>query len=266
MLRQCIAVAAAFTWAAVASGQTVTIGFDHVGAPGSFKMIFPGFDNGPVLEFDDVTVTGGVILRDVLFNNTATTNPNICATCDTCFLGDQPDPTGLPGFITGEFEADVASVELDVINGSTCCSGMFTLTVFDANGVPLDSDAAQAGPMGKADQVRHLAASASGIRSFTVTTNLSKGYTFAIDTLVFQIGAGPVPAASSVGVAVLAVLLVGGAAWIVRRAAHLKAHAGAVCSTGSAGASGIRPGDGGAARMASQPGTVLPSPSQRGPA
>ncbi len=197
---------------------TTTIDFDDVGAPGSFKMIFPGFDNGPVLEYPEVTVTGGVILLDVLFDNSATTDPNICATCDTCNLGDTP-PTGLPGLITGTFEELAGRVELDVINGSSCCTGTFTLTVFDDEGDIIGSDAAVASAMGGGSQVQHLAVVAPGIASFTVTTDLATGYTFAIDTLVYELS-GPVPAASTWALFALALaLLIVGAGVITRRTA-----------------------------------------------
>ena len=71
-------------------------------------MIAPGFENGPVLDYADATIVGGVILNDALFGNGATSEPNILATCDTCLLGDFQ--TGLPGMITGGFTTTASSI------------------------------------------------------------------------------------------------------------------------------------------------------------
>lgn len=170
--------------AGTTSAQAITKGFDDVSAPGPFKFIVPGFDNGPLLEYPEVTLDGGVILRDVLFGNSATTAPNIYATCDTCNLGDNP-PSGLPGKISGIFPMNVSDIELDVYNGFGGSSGSFTLTAYDAGGAVVASDVKVAGPMGNPSFQQHLQVSGSGITSFEVTTNLALGYTFAIDTLVF---------------------------------------------------------------------------------
>ena len=166
--------------------QEVTIGFDHVPAPGAFHQIFPGGPNGPLLEFPEATLDGGVILSDVLFGLGSTTDPNIYATCDTCGLGDGPPATGLPGEISGVFTDCVDSVRLDVMNGFGGSSGLFTLTAFDALGGVVADASVVAGPMGSPGFVQPLSVSGADIASFEVTTNLSDGYTFAIDTLVFE--------------------------------------------------------------------------------
>jgi hypothetical protein len=124
-----------------------------------------------------------VILLDVLFGNSATSGPNILATCDTCLLGDGPPATGLPGMITGAFPHAVDRIDLDVINGSTSSGGTFTLTARDSGGGTLATDSVFAATMGAGGFVQHLSVEVDGIRSFTVTTALSDGYTFAIDTL-----------------------------------------------------------------------------------
>lgn len=164
--------------------QSITVDFDDVGAPGAFDKIVPGFDNGPHLEYPHLVLEGGVILSDVLFGSGSTSPINICATCDTCKLGDG---SGLPGEIQGAFDADVSRVEIDVLNGSTAQPGSFTLTAFDPAGTPLASDTVICGPLGSGTFVQHLALQASGIRSFTVTTDLPAGYTFGTDTLVFEL-------------------------------------------------------------------------------
>jgi hypothetical protein len=165
------------------SAQQVTIDFDHVSAPGPFHFITPGLNNGPLLEYPEVTLDGGVILSDSLFGNSATSDPNIYATCDTCTLGDG---SGLPGFISGSFTFEVDAIDLDVVNGSTASAGSFTLTAFDSGGAEVASDTVVAAPMGSAGFVQHLAVSGPGVRSFTVTAVLPGGYSFAIDTLVFH--------------------------------------------------------------------------------
>ncbi|MHC5209237.1 MAG: hypothetical protein ACYTG2_00790 [Planctomycetota bacterium] len=169
-----------------ATAQDVVHGFDEVSAPGPFAFIVPGFANGPHLEYQHVTLDGGVILLDVLFGNSATSGPNILATCDTCLLGDGPPATGLPGLITGAFPHAVDRIDLDVINGSTASGGTFTLTARDAGGGVLATDSVFASTMGSGGFVQHLSVAVDGIRSFTVTTGLSGGYSFAIDTLSFH--------------------------------------------------------------------------------
>lgn len=182
--------------AGTARAQVITKGFDDVGAPGPFKHVVPGFDNGPLLEYPEVTLDGGVILRDVLFGNSATTAPNIYATCDTCNLGDNP-PSGLPGKIFGSFPKNVSDIELDVYNGAGWGPGTFTLTAFDAGGGVVASQAKVAGPMGNPNFVQHLQVSGSGITSFEVTTDLTTGHTYAIDTLVFTFEELGTPACTS---------------------------------------------------------------------
>lgn len=166
---------------ASASGQITTLGFDEVGAPGPFKFIVPGFDNGPLLQYPEVTLDGGVVLSDVLFGNSATTAPNIYATCDSCFLGDG---SGLPGRIFGGFSRNVSAIGLDVYNGVGWGPGTFTLRAFDADRNMVAIDQVVAGPMGQPSFVQHLQLSGSAITSFEVTTDLV-GYSFAIDTLQF---------------------------------------------------------------------------------
>jgi hypothetical protein len=131
-----------------------------------------------------VTLDGAVILSDVLFASGATSGGNIYATCDTCGLGDHP-PTGLPGMVTGTFTVPVTSIDLDVINGSTASGGTFILTAYDGQGAEVDSANVFATSMGAPGFVQHLAVSGEGIESFTVTTSLTGGYTFAIDTLTY---------------------------------------------------------------------------------
>ncbi len=114
--------------------------FDDVSAPGAFHQIFPGFDNGPTLDYTGALFEGGVILSDVLFGNSATSGPNILATCDTCGLGDGPPPTMLPGEITVTLDAPADSVRLDVINGFGGGPGTFTLTARDGGGAVLATD------------------------------------------------------------------------------------------------------------------------------
>ena len=172
------------TLASPAVGQLTSYGFDGIGAPGAFSQIFPGFANGPHLEYDGVTLDGGVILIDALFGGTATTGDNILATCDTCGLGDQP-PTGLPGEITGTFDAPASHVELDVINGVGSGGAVFTLTGFDAGGSTLGSATVSTGPAGGPAAVAHLQLEQAGMWSFTLTTELPQGYTFAMDSLKF---------------------------------------------------------------------------------
>jgi hypothetical protein len=166
------------------AAQSFTVGFDNVSAPGPFAFITPGFDNGPHLEYQHLVMDGGVILWDVLFGNGSTSPSNICATCDTCMLGDG---SGLPGDIRGVFDVDMGRVEIDVLNGSSAGPGNFTLTVFDSAGIAIGSDTVLCNTMGSSGFVKHLAVQASGIRSFAVTTALSTGYTFATDTLVYEI-------------------------------------------------------------------------------
>jgi hypothetical protein len=175
--------------AAPAFAEDIAVGFDSVGAPGAFAQIVPGFANGPLLEYATVTLDGAVILSDVLFASGATSGGNIYATCDTCGLGDNP-PTGLPGMVTGEFSAPVTSIDLDVINGSTASGGNFMLIAYDGQGAEVDSDSIFATSMGAPGFVQHLAVSGAGIESFTVTTSLTGGYTFAIDTLVYDLPTG----------------------------------------------------------------------------
>ena len=172
--------------AAPLDAQTVVIDFDGVSAPGAFHQVPPGFANGPLLDYPEVTVDGGVILLDVLFGHTATSGPNIYATCDTCGLGDTP-PSGLPGKVFGTFKQDVDQVAIDVINGFGGSGASFTLTVFDQGGMVVAGDTVLTGPAGSANPTGHLSVAGSGIRSFEVTTGMSGGYTFATDTLVFRI-------------------------------------------------------------------------------
>jgi hypothetical protein len=169
-----------------APAQDVVHGFDEVSAPGPFAFIVPGFANGPHLEYPHVTLDGGVILLDVLFGNSATSGPNILATCDTCLLGDGPPATGLPGMLSGAFAQAVDRIDLDVINGSTASGGSFTLTARSAGGAVLASDSVFASAMGAGGFVQHLSVQVGGIRSFTVTAALPSGYSFAIDTLSFH--------------------------------------------------------------------------------
>ena len=164
------------------AAQGFTRNFDGISAPGAFSQIFPGGPNGPLLEDELVTIDGGVILIDALFNSTATSGDNILATCDSCGLGDGPPPTGLPGMISGSFTSVVDSLELDAING-VAAPGNFTLTAFGPDGGVVATDTVNCGPSGSLTQVQHLAVTAPAIRSFTVTTSLGFGYTFAIDTV-----------------------------------------------------------------------------------
>lgn len=165
------------------SAQTSTVGFDGPSAPGPFAFVVPGLANGPVIETSFATFDGGVILLDVLFGNSATSGGNIYATCDTCQLGDG---SGLPGAISGTFHETVDAVSLDVINGSTASGGTFTLTAYDALGAVVATDSVFATTMGAGGFVQPLAVSGDGIRSFDVTTGLSFGYSFAIDTVTFH--------------------------------------------------------------------------------
>lgn len=171
-------------------GQTVVIDFDNVSAPGAFHQVPPGFANGPILNYPEVRVDGGVILLDVLFGNTATSGPNIYATCDTCGLGDTP-PSGLPGKVTGTFKQDVDQVSVDVINGVGGSGASFTLTAFDTGGAVVSADTVSTGPAGGTNPSGHLVVSGSGIRSLEVTTTMSGGFTFAVDTLEFRIEGSP---------------------------------------------------------------------------
>ncbi|GEM_PF-3963690 len=164
--------------------QLDVVGFDGVSAPGAFHQIFPGFANGPHLEYPGVTLDGGVILIDVLFDSAATSGDNILATCDTCGLGDNP-PSGLPGDITGVFDAPVSHIELDVINGFGGSGAVFTLTARDAMGVVIGESSVTTGPAGSPGSSGHLSFDGTAIASFVLGTGLGGGYTFAMDTLVF---------------------------------------------------------------------------------
>jgi hypothetical protein len=168
--------------AAPVSGQSFNKFFDDVGAPGAFSQIPPGFDNGPLLEYDEITLEGGVILIDALFGSSATSGDNILATCDTCLLGDSP-PTGLPGLITGTLNKVVDSISLDVINGSTATGANFTLTAFGLDDEEVASETVFLTTMGSASFVKQLSVTAPAIRSFTLTTAHDPGYTFAMDSL-----------------------------------------------------------------------------------
>lgn len=170
--------------APVASAQLTTVGFDGVSAPPAFHMIEPGFNNGPHLELNGVTLDGGVILIDLLFDDSATSGDNLLATCDTCELGDTP-PTGLPGQISGVFDGPVDHLALDVINGFGGSGATFTLTGRDGGGALLGSSSVSVGPAGNPSGNGHLELSVPGMASFTLTTDLPDGYTFAMDTLVF---------------------------------------------------------------------------------
>ncbi len=182
-----VATAQSETPAAADSGTTAgSVDFDDVSAPGPFKFIVPGFDNGPLLVYPDVRLDGGVILSDVLFGNSATTAPNIYATCDTCTLGDG---SGLPGVISGTFTELADAVSLDVFNG-VASPGLFTLTAFDLTGAVVDSDTVGVAPFGSPGFVQPLAVSGPGIRSFEVTTALSF-YTFAVDSVAFSVPRSP---------------------------------------------------------------------------
>jgi hypothetical protein len=185
-----VTVVLAALFGAGASAQDIVHGFDNVSAPGPVAFIVPGFANGPHLAYAYVTLDGGVILLDVLFANSATSGPNILATCDTCLLGDGPPATGLPGQITGVFPQTVDRIDLDVINGSTASGGTFTLTARDALGGTLATDSAFASSMGAAGFVQHLSVAVGGIRSFGVTAALPDGYSFAIDSLSFHVADG----------------------------------------------------------------------------
>jgi len=164
--------------------QLDVVGFDGVSAPGAFHQIPPGFANGPHLEYPGVTLDGGVILLDVLFDSAATSGDNILATCDTCGLGDNP-PTGLPGDITGVFDAPVSHIELDVINGVGGSGALFTLTARNAMGAVIGEASVTTGPAGSPSSSSHLSFDGDGIASFVLGTGLGTGYTFAMDTLVF---------------------------------------------------------------------------------
>jgi hypothetical protein len=185
------AIAAALFFVSAASAGTVVIDFDDVSAPGAFHQIFPGLQNGPTLEYPEITMEGCVILLDVLFGNGATSGDNICATCDTCTLGDDNPgpPSGLPGLVSGFFTDPVSSIDLDVLNGVGGTSGTFTLRAFDGEGSVVASDSVVAAPFQSPGFVQHLSVSGSGIESFRLTTGLPSGYTFAMDTLVFEVEA-----------------------------------------------------------------------------
>ena len=172
-------------FAAPLRAEGVVHGFDEVSAPGPFAFIVPGFANGPELDYPRVDLSGGVILTDDLFGNEATSGNNILASCDTCQLGDG---SGLPGTITGTFSADVEFISLDVYNG-LAATGTYTLTARDGEGAVIATDSVQTGPFGGPNFHKQLFVVQPGIRSFTVTTNLT-GYTFAIDTLQFLVSEG----------------------------------------------------------------------------
>jgi len=165
--------------------QITTYGFDGVSAPGAFQQIFPGLANGPHLDYVGVTLDGGVILNDALFDDAATSGTNILASCDTCLLGDNP-PSGLPGVITGVFDSPVAYIAFDASNG-TGQAGDFLLEVFDDQGQSLGSSGTQLGPMGSPFDTKHfgLGISLGNVKSFTLRPTNLNGYTFAMDTLRF---------------------------------------------------------------------------------
>ncbi len=165
--------------------EAVVQTFDEVSAPGPIAFVVPGFANGPSLDYDRVSLRGGVIITDDLFGNEATSGNNILASCDTCMLGDG---SGLPGFISGSFTADVESMGCDVYNG-LAATGTYTLTAKDGNGDVIATDSVVVGPFGGPNFHKTLVVSAPGIRSFTITTNLD-GFTFAIDTLTFAVSEG----------------------------------------------------------------------------
>jgi len=170
-----------------AAAQDFVTTFDEVSAPGPFAFVFPGLNNGPLLDYPGVVLDGGVILSDALFGNSATTAPNIYATCDTCGLGDNP-PSGLPGKITGDLVENASLVSLDLYNGFGG-GGSFTLTAFGPTGAVVDTDVVFAGAYGTPAFQQQLTVSAPEIASFEVTTNLGAGYTFAIDTLSVTLAA-----------------------------------------------------------------------------
>ena len=78
------------------------------------------------------------------------------------------------------------SIDCDVFNG-VAMSASFTLTARGVGGALIASDTKIASGFGTANFLQHLSVSAPGIRSFEVTTNLPTGYTYAIDTLVFNV-------------------------------------------------------------------------------
>lgn len=179
------------------ANEVITVDFDDVSAPGPFAFIVPGLANGPLLEYEWVTLDGAVILTDALFGNGATSEPNIYATCDTCGLGDGPPPTTLPGYITGELPLPVARIECDVYNGSTGSSASFTLTGFDVDGQVVAADTVVLTPMHTAGFTGHLAIEGADIVRFEVTTDHDPGYSFAIDTLVLEVAGVGTPFCTS---------------------------------------------------------------------
>jgi len=188
MKHRSIALATILAAAAAARGQDVVVDFDQVSAPGAFGQISPGFDNGPLVKFPGGQIDHGVILRDVLFGNSATSGQNIYASCDGCGLADIPNPTTLPGRVLGAFDAgvEVDAIDLDVINGSTAGGGTYTLTAYDSGGAVVDQRSVFCNTMNVPGFIQHLSVSGAGIRTFEVTANAPAGYSFAIDTLVYH--------------------------------------------------------------------------------
>lgn len=165
--------------------QITAVNFDGVSAPGAFQQIFPGLANGPHLEYPGVTLDGGVILNDALFDGAATSGSNILASCDTCLLGDNP-PSGLPGVITGVFDAPITYIEFSTSNG-TGQTATVSLRAFDAQGASLGGVDSQLGPQGSASDTSLVGYSISSgdIASFTLELVGVVGYTFAMDSLRF---------------------------------------------------------------------------------
>ncbi|GJM20860.1 MAG: hypothetical protein DHS20C15_07750 [Planctomycetota bacterium] len=166
--------------------QSFSNDFDHIVGATAFNLLTPHLNWGPTVQLDGATYEGGVILRDVLWLQKATSGTNILASCDTCFIGN-PGEYYLPGAITITFDSPRDQLDLDVINGVDFMgNGDFVLRAFDENdeliGTLVQPMQNASLPGGKA----HVTLRAPAMKRVEYSTELPEGHTFALDSVVHR--------------------------------------------------------------------------------
>lgn len=179
------AAASAACLVAPAGAQSFTNDFDHIFGATAFNLLTPHLQWGPSLELDGARYFGGVILRDILWDDAATSGDNLLASCDQCFIGN-PGEYFLPGYVSIAFDEPRDQLDADLINGVSFASANFRLRAFDADGALILTQLQAVGAAGTPGGVQHVQLRAPGMQRVVYDTLLPEGHTFALDTVVHR--------------------------------------------------------------------------------
>jgi hypothetical protein len=169
--------AAAVALSMASSAKAITIDFDEFGPPDVTCCYADTTVLGPIiyasLTVQDGAASGQVMNGDLGWSSTQTSGDNLFGTL-----------TGSMHFL---FNADVFGVNFDLINGTSADD--FTVTVFDASDLLIDTAVVGMGNYATSEGVQHVSFANTGVRRVEILGSDN----FAVDTINFNGRAGPVP-------------------------------------------------------------------------